>query len=580
VAPTASILFPTRNRRAYLAGALTSVAGQAAAHGAEIVVVEDDAADPETERIAAAHGARYVALGGRRGLNRARNAAVDAARADLLCFLDDDIAAWPEWLGAMLAAVAAQPEHEAFGGPIRARLEGTNLHACGREPAPVTTLDLGPVDRDAELVWGANLAVRRAALERVGPFDPALSGPGDEEEWERRLRAAGGRIRYVAAAGVDHRRTGADARIGGLSRAAWRRGRHSRRFDEAKGTAPSLPGELRTLAGCVWHTGRYRCGNGIVLTAQTAGRVREAIAGGNAAARDAGVGGEAAGGRDAAAAGAAAARGAVRAGDGRPDYLSGASGTLGRRALLTGRARDAVADVLTAPQRRAVRRAARTEPPRRRVLAAGVVRPELAATARAIAAELERSRHEVALHLAAGAPGLGKWANLRATLAAHPPDGADWLLIVDDDVVLPAGFLDAFLCVAERFDLALAQPAHAFASHAAWPVTRRRPGTIARRTRFVEIGPVTAIHRSALATLLPFPSLEMGWGLDAHWSAAAAADGLRLGVVDATPIRHLRPVAAAYPRAAAEEEAARFLANRPYVTRAEAAETLATFREL
>jgi GT2 family glycosyltransferase len=551
MAPTASILFPTRNRRAYLAGALASVSGQAAAHDAEIVVVEDDAADPETERIAAGHGARYLALGAPRGLNRARNAAVDAAHADLLCFLDDDVAAWPDWLGALLVAAAAQPDHEAFGGPIRARLEGTNLHACGREPAPVTTLDLGPRDRDAELVWGANLTVRRAALERVGPFDPALSGPGDEEEWERRLRAAGGRIRYVAAAGVDHRRTGADARIRGLSRAAWHRGRHSRRFDEAKGTAPSLPGELRTLAGCVWHTGRYRCGNGIVLTAQTAGRLREALDG-----------------RGAAADGAA------------PEYLSGRSGTLGRRALLEGRARDAVADLRTAPQRRAVRRAARTEPPRRRVLVAGVTRPELATTADAIAAELLRSRHDVALHLEPGRPGLGKWENLRATLAAHPPDGADWLLIADDDVVLPGGFLDAFLHVAERFGLALAQPAHAFASHAAWPVTRRRPGLLARRTRFVEIGPVTALHRSALATLLPFPPLAMGWGLDAHWSAAAAQAGLTLGVVDATPIRHLRPVAEAYPRAAAEEEAARFLANRPYVTRAEAAETLAAWRTL
>ena len=47
----------------------------------------------------------------------------------------------------------------------------------------------------------------------------------------------------------------------------------------------------------------------------------------------------------------------------------------------------------------------------------------------------------------------------------------------------------------------------------------------------------------------------MGWGLDAHWSAAAAAAGLPLGIVDVTPIRHLRPVAATYPRAAAEAEA-------------------------
>ena len=61
--PSASLLFPTRRRREYLAVALASVAPQAAALGAEIVVVEDDPADPETERIVAGHGGRYLALG-------------------------------------------------------------------------------------------------------------------------------------------------------------------------------------------------------------------------------------------------------------------------------------------------------------------------------------------------------------------------------------------------------------------------------------------------------------------------------------------------------------------------------------
>ena len=92
-------------------------------------------------------------------------------------------------------------------------------------------------------------------------------------------------------------------------------------------------------------------------------------------------------------------------------------------------------------------------------------------------------------------------------------------------------------------------------------MTRRQPGLAARRTRFVEIGPVTAVHASAFATLLPFPALHMGWGLDAHWSAAAADAGLALGVVDATPVRHLRPVAASYPHAAAIAEADAFLAE-------------------
>ena len=68
----------------------------------------------------------------------------------------------------------------------------------------------------------------------------------------------------------------------------------------------------------------------------------------------------------------------------------------------------------------------------------------------------------------------------------------------------------------------LAQPAHRLSSHAAWPVTRRRPASVARETAFVEIGPVTAFHRDTFAALLPFPDLKMGWGLDAYWSARRA----------------------------------------------------------
>jgi hypothetical protein len=72
----------------------------------------------------------------------------------------------------------------------------------------------------------------------------------------------------------------------------------------------------------------------------------------------------------------------------------------------------------------------------------------------------------------------------------------------------------------------------------------------------------------------------MGWGLDAHWGAVAAERGWRIGVVDATPVRHLRPVAGDYPRDAAVAEAEAFLDGRAYVTRAEAGETLAEHRAL
>jgi GT2 family glycosyltransferase len=548
--PRASICFPTRRRREYLAVALASVAEQAREHGAEIVIVEDDAEDAPTAALAARHGARYHALGRPSGINVARNAAVAASTGELVCFIDDDVRVWPGWLAALLAAAAANPGHDAFGGPIRPVFEDSRLRACGREPLPITALDLGPDDTDAEFVWGANMALRRRALERVGRFDDALGGAGDEKEWEQRLRDAGGRVRYVAAAGVDHRRAGRDARLAALSRAAFHRGRASRRHDVREGKAPHPAAELRTVAGCLWHIGRRACGVGIVLTALSLGRLAETF--------------------DPA---------PLPPDDGAPDFLSGRSGTLGRRTALAGTVRDVRAALAALPARGRLSWAARRAP-RRRVHVVGIVRPENARTVARLRRELGRSRHNVALHLTPAEPGQGKWANVNAALAAAPVGDADWLLLVDDDVTLPRGFLDRFLLVAERFGFELAQPAHAFASHAAWEITRRRPGVLAHRTRFVEIGPVVALSRVAAAELLPFPDLRMGWGLDARWSAIAAEHGWPIGVIDATPVRHLRPVAAAYPRDAAIAEAEAFLDGRAYVTRAEAGEVLAEHRSL
>jgi hypothetical protein len=157
--------------------------------------------------------------------------------------------------------------------------------------------------------------------------------------------------------------------------------------------------------------------------------------------------------------------------------------------------------------------------------------------------------------------------------------GRDWLIVFDDDIELPGGFLDRFLFLAERFRLDLAQPAHRRASHAGWQVTRRRPGSVARETQFVEIGPLTAFAASTFSTLLPFPPLRMGWGLDAHWAAIAKQRGWHCGVIDAVPLSHrAAPAAEAYSRERTIAEAKAFLAQRPYLPASEAQRTLAVHR--
>jgi GT2 family glycosyltransferase len=543
--PTASIIVPTRERAGYLDVALASIVPQAAAAGAEVLVV-DDGPSAATRETAERHGARYVAHDASRGLNAARNTGIDESSGELLVFVDDDVAVRSGWLEALLVAGArAEPDVGVLTGPIHARFEDHPLRSCGREGPPITSQDHGLADRDVEHAWGANMTVRRSWLQRAGRFDESRELYGDEQEWQERLRAAGGRIRYVAAAELDHRRAGEDARLRSLARAAYGRGQASRRFDVHKGSAPSAALELRVLAGCALHGVRYRCANAVVLVAHSLGRLRAAVA--------------------------ADGRGRRQA---DPDWLSGASGTVRglRRPLL--RAADALLDLeaRASGRNRRLRRAARTRPPRRRVLVLGIERPGRLMQAARI--ELHRTRHEVAMHtIEMGSPPSmrtrGKFEHLDELLAAHDPAGYDWLLVIDDDVVLPRGFLDRFVHCAEDVGLQLAQPAHRRHSHAAWPVTRRRRGAV-RESRFVEIGPLTAFAAPTFSTLLPFPALRMGWGLDAHWSALAAEHGWRLGIVDATPILHATPVGGGYARADAVAEGRRFLAGRPYVTRDEA----------
>jgi glycosyltransferase involved in cell wall biosynthesis len=276
VQPAVSIVIPTRNRADYLAVALASLQRQQFDEAYEVLVVDDGSADGTPDVVALA-GAWCVRTQPR-GANAARNTGIRMTAAPLIAFLDDDVDAPPGWLRAIREGADRHPEADAFGGPIRARFEGLAPLSCGREDPPITTLDLGAHDTEADMVWGANLAIRREAFERLGLFDETLSaGDGDEEDWLLALKAAGGRIIYLAGAGLDHRRVGADARLTRLARAAYHRGRAARVMDQRRGTAPGIRREVRILAGCAWHIVHYACPQGVIMSAHSAGRLAEAL---------------------------------------------------------------------------------------------------------------------------------------------------------------------------------------------------------------------------------------------------------------------------------------------------------------
>jgi GT2 family glycosyltransferase len=538
--PRALIAIPTQGRPGQLDTALASITAQAAARGVDILVV-DDGPTEETREAAERHGAAYVEAGPPGGPNAARNIAFASTEAPLVILLDDDIRAWPTWLDEMLAADDREPGDVAvLAGQIVPWLDPAYApHTCGRHGAPVTELQLGDVDRDVRHGWSANMGVRRAWWVKAGPFDEAHAIGGDEEEWVDRAAAAGGRVRYIAKAGVQHERVGQDASLRSLMRSARFRGRMLRLFETQQGRAPSAVAELRTLLACIAHVFIRRCPMGWTMAAHSLGRMQQAILPVPPPSRP-----------------------------GLTDFMSGRSGHVaGKRGELL-RAADAALDLLRAPITVVEQLRARRVPPRR-LLALSIARDPGAFRA-TIAPRLATTHHFVELDVQP-IDARGKFERLSSMLAAHDLTQYDHVLLVDDDIELPRGFTDRLIWATERSGLLLAQPAHRRHSHAAWPVTRRRLPHAARLTHFVEIGPITLLRGEALEQLIPFPAdLTMGWGLDVWWGAIAREHGWPIGVIDSTPLLHLNPVAGGYGRERVVEAARTFLSTRPYVTRDEA----------
>jgi hypothetical protein len=141
-----------------------------------------------------------------------------------------------------------------------------------------------------------------------------------------------------------------------------------------------------------------------------------------------------------------------------------------------------------------------------------------------------------------------KFPLLNGMVADTAADRFDWIVVADDDIVFDHASVDDLLAVAEAAGLDLVQPAHSELSHRENEIARRRPGAIARRTTFVEIGPLFAVRHPWAAEIVPFPAdATMGWGLELEWFDLGRR-GLRLGIVDAVAVRHVHPVGKDYAK--------------------------------
>jgi hypothetical protein len=155
----------------------------------------------------------------------------------------------------------------------------------------------------------------------------------------------------------------------------------------------------------------------------------------------------------------------------------------------------------------------------------------------------------------------------------------DAILVTDDDITLPLGFIDAYFADQFHYDLALAQPARAWHSFYDHRFTLRRLMCRARQTHFVEIGPVFSFTAEAAVSLLPFDETSpMGWGYDFVWPVLMETQGLRMGIIDSVSVDHShREQGAAYSRGEQKLSMQTYLAENPHLTPKEARTTLRYF---
>jgi N-acetylglucosaminyl-diphospho-decaprenol L-rhamnosyltransferase len=174
----------------------------------ELVIV--DCASSDDPRPLVPSGARFVALD--KNLGFAGGAAMGALEtsAPLLFFLNPDAVPAEGCLDAIREAPAGWGAWQALvllPGGERVNTSGNVVHFlgfgwAGGHEAPVASVPSEPVE--VGFASGAALAVRRAAWDDVGGFDPAFFMYGEDLDVSLRLRLAGWRVGLAPAARVEH----------------------------------------------------------------------------------------------------------------------------------------------------------------------------------------------------------------------------------------------------------------------------------------------------------------------------------------------------------------------------------------
>jgi glycosyltransferase involved in cell wall biosynthesis len=205
-----SLIICTRNRATQLAETLKRVATIRSRLFWELVIADNGSTDRTNEVIqehmtASDCPVRAICAPGR-GVSYARNAGWQTAESDIIAYIDDDCYPAEDYMDAVFECFAKDLTLGFVGGRILLH-SSTDRRITIQESlerqyfGPHSFIKPG-------VIQGANLAFRRAALRRVGGFDPWFGAgaffTGEESELLARISAAGWAGAYDPAPLVYH----------------------------------------------------------------------------------------------------------------------------------------------------------------------------------------------------------------------------------------------------------------------------------------------------------------------------------------------------------------------------------------
>jgi GT2 family glycosyltransferase len=184
----------------------------------EVVVVDDGSQDGTldvAEAAASASGGAVTVVRSpaNRGCPHARNLGLSRAKGELVAFIDADGFAAPDWLrqvvapfeaDASIGGVASTVFFDASPLVINGAGGIVNRQGWAADLSMNESYEWAEIASEALYPMGCGMAVRRSAVERVGPFDDHMLNYYDDVDYGVRLWRAGYRVVVAQEAWVDH----------------------------------------------------------------------------------------------------------------------------------------------------------------------------------------------------------------------------------------------------------------------------------------------------------------------------------------------------------------------------------------